>query len=53
MAKTGIIYGINGPIIYVKDDVGFPQILPPSRYMKKLLESSPAKLLQVQEPRSL
>lgn len=23
MAKTGIIYGINGPIIYVKDDVGF------------------------------
>ena len=23
MAKTGVIYGINGPIVHIKGDVGF------------------------------
>ena len=23
MSKTGIIYGVNGPVIYLKGDTGF------------------------------
>ena len=52
MSKTGIIYGINGPVVYLKGDSGFKisemvYVGQPFRYLRRPQDFARAKPLPV------